>query len=48
MAIGLTIGNPEVVGTFANGLFQIWHGISFDDAPSPGRQSLAPVRLMKS
>jgi hypothetical protein len=33
----LTIGDPEVVGAFANGLFQIRHGIfSFHDAPSPG------------
>ena len=27
LALGLTIGDPEVVGTFADGLFQIWHGI---------------------
>ena len=27
LALGATIGDPEVVGTFANGLFQIWHGI---------------------
>ena len=37
LTFGLTIGDPEVIGTFANGLFQIWHGIfSFHDAPSPG------------
>src|SRR5258705_6303621 len=26
VALGLTIGDPEVVGTFANCLFQVWHG----------------------
>jgi hypothetical protein len=32
LALGLTIGDPEVVGTFANCLFQILHGlILFDD-----------------
>jgi hypothetical protein len=27
LAVGLTIGDPEVVSPFANCLFQIWHGI---------------------
>jgi hypothetical protein len=27
VAFGSTIGDPEVVGTLANGLFQIWHRI---------------------
>jgi hypothetical protein len=44
----LTIGDPEVVGTFANCLFHIWHGILLaNEVPSP-RQILASARLMKS
>jgi hypothetical protein len=27
LALGLTVGDPEVVGTFADGLFQIRHGV---------------------
>ena len=27
LALGLTIGDPELVGAFANCLFQIWHEI---------------------
>ena len=27
LALGLTIGDSEVVGAFANCLFQIWHGM---------------------
>jgi len=26
-SLSFTVGDPEVVGAFANGLFQIWHGI---------------------
>src|SRR6516225_4202220 len=43
LALGLTTGDPKVVGTFANGLFQIWHGILFfHDAPSPAAKVLLP------
>ena len=29
LTLGLAIGDPEVVGTFANYLFQVLHGLSF-------------------
>src|SRR5947207_15972793 len=27
LAVGLTVGDPEVVGPFANGFFQVRHGL---------------------
>ena len=36
LSVGLTIGDPEVVGALANCLFQIWHGIFLaNDPPGP-------------
>jgi hypothetical protein len=40
LSVGLTIGDPEVVGALANCLFQIWHGIFLAiDPPSPGQKT---------
>ena len=40
LSVGLTIGDPEVVGALANCLFQIWHGIFLaNDPPSPGQKT---------
>jgi len=47
-ALGLTIGDPEVVGTFANGLFQIWHGIFLSWCAQPRQAKSCSIRLMKS
>src|SRR5215831_15295207 len=47
LALGLTIGDPEVVGAFANCLFQIWHGILLANR-APGPAKSCPVRLMNS
>jgi hypothetical protein len=41
LALRLTIGDPEVVGTFANFLFQAWH----DSPPFDDARSLATARL---
>jgi len=42
LTVGLTIGEPEVVGAFANCFFQIWHGIfPINDMPSPDEKSCA-------
>lgn len=36
LSVGLTIGDPEVVGALANCLFLIWHGIFLaNDPPGP-------------
>jgi len=44
LALRLTIGDPEVVGTFANCLFQIWRGILLaNDVPSAGKVLLPKV-----
>ncbi|OKO87753.1 hypothetical protein AC629_12770 [Bradyrhizobium sp. NAS80.1] len=40
LSVGLTIGNPEVVGALTNCLFQIWHGIFLANDPSgPGQKT---------
>jgi hypothetical protein len=40
LSVGLTIGDPEVVGALANCLFQIWHGIFLaNDPPGPGQKT---------
>jgi hypothetical protein len=39
-SVGLTIGDPEMVGALANCFFQIWHGIFLaNDPPSPGQKT---------
>lgn len=46
LTLGLAVGDPEVVGAFApSSRFGV--EFSFCDAPSPGRQKLAPVTLTK-
>ena len=40
LSVGLTIGDPEVVGALANCLFQIWHGIFLaNDPPGPSQKT---------
>src|SRR6476646_10363040 len=49
LALGLTIGDPEVVGTFANRLIQIWHRVLLaNDVPGPAKSCFPKVNEILS